>query len=180
MPKKITPKTLPGRLAPLFVNPSKQGNQEAQLKAFFEQHNAWIEWRKRWAGNLHARYRKTGNPLACWDAYSLARKKGEPIPEWVLAYFDRAARNLLSPKNEAKDVPRCLEFSDGKTKGGHGSFAQYDNYLRRRAAVSLVIQELNGNLKLTLQDACESVARQNPKLMIDALTLKKWYYQTDF
>ena len=33
---------------------------------------------------------RSNNPLAAWSAYRWARVLSEPIPEWVLSYFDRS------------------------------------------------------------------------------------------
>ena len=46
---------------------------------------------------------KTNNPMHAWAAYSFARVAGDPIPDWVLRYFDMAARNLFALADEVQD-----------------------------------------------------------------------------
>ena len=41
-------------------------------------------------GNPH------GNPLHVWSAYCAVRELGQPVPDWILAYFDRCAVALMN------------------------------------------------------------------------------------
>jgi hypothetical protein len=44
---------------------------------------------------LERRYLDLGNPLWAWHAYALARQQRDPVPAWVLAYFDAVANRLV-------------------------------------------------------------------------------------
>jgi hypothetical protein len=44
---------------------------------------------------FHASYRETDDPHYAWLAFTWARDASEPVPEWVLEYFDRTADALL-------------------------------------------------------------------------------------
>jgi hypothetical protein len=46
---------------------------------------------------------ETDNVMHAWAAYSMARVCGAPVPDWVLRYFDKAARNLLALSAEAQE-----------------------------------------------------------------------------
>lgn len=45
---------------------------------------------------------ETDNVMHAWAAYSLARVCDAPVPDWVLRYLDKAARNLLALSAEAQ------------------------------------------------------------------------------
>ena len=47
---------------------------------------------------------ETENAMHVWAAYSLARVCDAPVPDWVLRYLDRAARNLLALSAEAQEA----------------------------------------------------------------------------
>ena len=93
MGKKRT-KKLPPTLSPLVVseNPSAED--------LMIQDAEWSAHRENWAKRLQKRYEDTGNPLAAWDAYLMARRKGEPVPDFVFEYLDRVAENLLKAENK--------------------------------------------------------------------------------
>src|SRR5687768_1648704 len=73
-------------------------------------------------------YRVKPNPLYAWDAYSLARATGEPIPEFVLEYFDRVAANFAKlqekPPGTKPELPiaKALEM---KQSGAGNVFTTY-------------------------------------------------------
>jgi hypothetical protein len=47
-------------------------------------------------------YRETRNPVFAWDSFARSRADRLAIPEWVLAYFDGAARQLGSLVEKAQ------------------------------------------------------------------------------
>jgi hypothetical protein len=58
---------------------------------------------------LEKNYEDTRNPLFAWFAYSSARYHGRLVPEWVLKYFDEAAKEFIKlayieDKDERKEV----------------------------------------------------------------------------
>jgi hypothetical protein len=57
----------------------------------------------------------TGNPLAVWVAWRLARRSGLPVPEWVLAYLDDFAQNVHEwvEKPPAGDLARAVGVALG-------------------------------------------------------------------
>jgi len=173
MAKKKT-KKLEGELAALLV-PDKKDNQVArslQLKKALVVHSR----KKSWSKLFKQRYEETENPLAIWDCYLHARKLGEPVPEFVHVYLERAAENLLNTDNNLKTVGRCLELNiKKKNKGGHSAFTQYADHLERRKAVFAVYQAINDKPELEIDDVCDAIARKH-NLVVDGGTVKKWYY----
>ena len=43
-----------------------------------------------------AAYERGSNPLDVWWAYCEARDSGQPVPDWVMTYFDRCAVALMN------------------------------------------------------------------------------------
>jgi hypothetical protein len=77
---------------------------------------------------LQARqYAVDRNPVHAWEAYLLHRRSGEPVPEWVLQYLDRAAENLsaldwraqLGRKKITKPAAAIAEALEMKQPGRH-------------------------------------------------------------
>ena len=148
------------------------------MKGALQRYGVKLERDRKWAELFRQRYEDTGNPLALWDCYIPARKSGEPVPEFVLEYLDRAAAALLNTDNDIKAVGRCLELNVGKTnKGGHSAFTQYGDHLTRRQAVFAVYQELEDHPGLKVDDACAKVANRL-RLPVDGGAVLKWYSQT--
>jgi hypothetical protein len=48
-----------------------------------------------YVGRRENLYITTKNPIHAWAAYRIARHLGVPIADWVLAYFDTAAKSIL-------------------------------------------------------------------------------------
>ncbi|MGD2167943.1 MAG: hypothetical protein PVF63_07530 [Gammaproteobacteria bacterium] len=46
---------------------------------------------------LQQKWRKSGDPQFVWEAYSLAREAGCPLPEWVMVEMDKFAAAVLRP-----------------------------------------------------------------------------------
>ena len=112
-------------------------------------------------GNPH------GNPLHVWSAYCAVRELGQPVPDWILAYFDRCAVALMNLTGVARDGERVTKPSAAIAEafemkrpgqGGPGSvFSEFTNqtWLFRGATVEIYIG--HGD-KETF--AIEEVARQ--------------------
>jgi hypothetical protein len=49
---------------------------------------------------MERHYQSSGNALFAWRAYGFARDASEPVPEWVLKYFDKAEEALMAPLRE--------------------------------------------------------------------------------
>ena len=71
--------------------------------------------------SMEAQYRQDRNPRHAWSAYDIARAASMPVPDWVLAYFDRVAETMhvltINPPLEkdgiAKAAMRALELPRG-------------------------------------------------------------------
>jgi hypothetical protein len=59
---------------------------------------AWARWR----------FDQYGDPLAAWQVYCVSRTLRRSIPEWVGAYLDQAAQQIL--RSEDADVEAALGF----------------------------------------------------------------------
>jgi hypothetical protein len=80
-------------------------------------------------------FASSGNPLHAWDAYSRTRRIGDPIPGWVLDYFDAAVGGLgilLASaqrgepiKAPAARVAEALGFKKGGRSGRGTIFSDY-------------------------------------------------------
>lgn len=70
-------------------------------------------------------YSERRNPVHAWDGYREARRAGDPLPEWILAYLDRvglaisrAARKHRKAMRPIGDVlAEALEFRAGGRRG---------------------------------------------------------------
>ncbi len=74
------------------------------------------------------RYRETGNPLFVWRTYRYLRCIGAEVPEWVLAYLDHVAVNLLDSEEDVKDasfIARALDLDVGQ--GERSAFSDLEN-----------------------------------------------------
>jgi hypothetical protein len=85
---------------------------------------------------LEKNYEDTRNPLFAWFAYSSARYHGRLVPEWVLKYFDEAAKELallayIEDKPEREEVwgkrriDAVISRAMGFKKGRGTPFADY-------------------------------------------------------
>ena len=111
---------------------------EAFVRADLERSQKLIV--QAWVHFCGAQYRRTGNPLFLWRAYSNLRALGEPLPAWMLEYFDRIARELLAMNADrrgqkiADGTQRLAETFMGTRRTGRGGvgrvFDQFDNEIR--------------------------------------------------
>ncbi len=95
-------------------------------------------------------FAETENPLHIWSAYGLARSAGDPIPEWVLRYFDLCRRNIFDLYADGnylgeKDIPALIVKAvkmDGQI------FSRYrNNWIVWGAAVRQAIELLGSETK---------------------------------
>ena len=119
-------------------------------------------------------YERDGNPLHVWSAYCAVRELGQPVPDWILAYFDRCAVALLNLAGSdnftgrARDGERVTKPSTAIAqafemkrpgRSGRGSvFSEFTNktWLLRGATVEMYMG--HGDKEIF---AIEEVARQN-------------------
>ena len=91
------------------LNNKEFENKYLELKKNFQQQE--IEERKKLVSELkeiapallvalHEGYLKTKNHLFLWRIYGICRLIGQPIPEFVLSYFDYCAHNLHNKVHE--------------------------------------------------------------------------------
>ena len=181
MPKKRTNKTIPEHLKAIErTNLPENASNQKKAKAYND-----------WAGRYYERmqlqldevleneFYEIGNPLFAWDAYALARRLEEDIPEWVLKYLDMVAKRLANPKNEVNDLGKCMGFQKGS---GPGQFKEYYKFLQKRTALFHLLNELEKNPKSSVDDACKLAAKQVKRqwgVGIKQDTIKKWYYQME-
>ena len=125
-------------------------------------------------------FEKTGNPLAAWDAYLLAREDGKPVPEWVLEYFDMVGKRLLkTSKHKATDLPHCLGFQRG---AGPGPWKQYRDYRIKQTAMAFVMRRAVESPDVSIDDICTAaveVIADKWGVKIEWDTIKRWYYERD-
>jgi hypothetical protein len=57
-------------------------------------------------------YVETGNPVFAWLAYRECREEGLSIPEWVLEYLDRPARDFWEWTNHGAPAPDLGDLGD--------------------------------------------------------------------
>ena len=114
------------------------------------------------------------NPYFAWEAYSLCREFGAPVPDWVLVYLDRAARALLSGEDER----RALGFKS--ERGRSGKLKEYRRVERDVRLALDVDRELRSMPQSKLVIACELVAERHNegrkgKNMISGKTAERAY-----
>ena len=123
-------------------------------------------------------YEATGDPLYAWFVYFLARRAKQPVPEWVMNYFDGVAIGLLNIKNHNADCALHLGFT--LKDGGKTPFQRSHDASIRVVARAEVGRLLADKPKMSVEDAAEETALWLLKaftVTVDPLTVKKWYYQ---
>ena len=85
-------------------------SDEAWLDAFMSSDAQ--QWAVRHAAQDMAMYRGTGNARFVWRAFMSFREVGLPIPEDILAVFDRWARSLSSGDGPAETL-RAMDLGGG-------------------------------------------------------------------
>lgn len=113
-------------------------------------------------------YEQHRDPLRVWEAYALARAWGLEIPDWVLAYLDRASRQLVEisqfPPKRAKSGSRVLAALE-VARPGRGSVIS-----RRRAADR--DEELAGAVHRLLCEKIEPHQRAKLSVAIDDIAAR--------
>jgi hypothetical protein len=128
-------------------------------------------------------YKLTGNPLYAWEGYQVARSHNQPIPIWILEYFDSIAEKLLQKGKEHSQYSDCASHLGFVIKGGKNSFNQYQaKYLRAKAVkyTEMRLWEIAcGSLKPERkEDTCKAVCKvliEKHGLHIHWKTVQKWY-----
>ena len=113
---------------PIEMKTWQRGEPEEKLRVVIRSMGGVVGRRKVWLEYLCAEYEKTNNPLYAWDARSLAREWGLPVPAWVEEYLDRAGKTLLHAEKKADDVSGAFGF-----KGDIGKTSLFRQYERQRA-----------------------------------------------
>jgi len=148
MPKKRVDKPVPEPFQPVPTS-WKNGEPKSRLLECFSYEP--IKKKRRSLLDIFRKdFKEIKNPLSVWDAYAIARADGEPVPSWVLEYFDKVAKRLLNPKKKAKDIPRALMFYDA---AGPGPFKQYHSFQIRRTALIHVLNALKKTPDLSIENA---------------------------
>jgi len=179
MPKQRTPKNLPEsmEMVPAWID-DKTKDVGDRLKDFFTRHNNIRRKKKLWLDEVFQRdFAETGNPLAAWDAFLLARKMKEPIPGWVLEYLEMVADRLLRPNNTASRTAWCLGFQGG---AGPGPWKQYLSYQVRRTAIAHMRRKAKTQPEKAIDDLCVEVVGEVKKrwgVTVEWDTIKRWYYE---
>jgi hypothetical protein len=71
------------------------------------------------------------NPLYAWHEYYIRREFDEPIPDWVLEYFDRVASKLLQatePGSKADVQAAAAEALELKKPGKTGAGTKFTKF----------------------------------------------------
>ena len=184
--RKRKEKKLPSHLEYIPLAPDKQTvGVEASLKAALSRKGT-VNTRPILIEQHHEEYKKLGNPLSVWDAYSRVRNGRGTIPEWVLEYFDDVAKRMLKAENTTIDLPEIMGFhwKTSTRDGGPQAWEQYHSHVIRQEAVGHVLNRLKQKPHLTIPDACkyayEKINKKwGIKLEDGPNTIKKWYYAFD-
>jgi hypothetical protein len=115
----------------------KRGEPEEKLKEVVKGISDLVARRKAWLQYLGKEFEDTHNPLCPWDARSMARKWGLPVPRWVEEYLDRAGKKLLHAENKTEIL--SLAFGFKADTGGSSQFRQYE--LRHAKEYALALAE---------------------------------------
>ena len=86
-----------------------------------------------------------GDVLAAWEAWREARKRGKPIPDWVLEYLDSCAEKLVTgpPDYDNRESNRPFIANSLGFKGsGPGPWKKRENRAKLEDAISYVHQLL--------------------------------------
>jgi len=190
MPKKRIPKPVPKHLKwlPEFkydgVNLCELSPEERRsaFRNWTKHNNAFVDRRRHWIDALKKEYQTGGSPLCVWGAYLAIREWAEPVPDWILEYFDRVAAGLYSDRNKPEDFALHLGFN--LKDGGPGFFKTYADRRMRLYAVAWVHNELSEKPEVSIDKACEAAAAAVKELYGDENefepgTIKKWYYKED-
>ena len=67
-----------------------------------------------------ALYRERRNPFDALEAFVIARRAGLPIPEWILEYFERAAKRVMlrargDRENRPREIAEAFDLAPART-----------------------------------------------------------------
>ncbi len=123
-----------------------------------------------------AAYERDGNPLEVWRGYWEARELGQPLPDWVLTYFDRCAMALMdlareSAHGKSVTVPHTAiaEAFEMKRSGRGSVFSGFANRTWLTYAFLVVLYMHKGDQET---DAIEITAR---KTGVSTATIRRAY-----
>lgn len=121
------------------------------------------------------RFEHSGNPLSAWDAFLLARWWKEPIPEWVLAYFEEAAEKLC--KIPQGKIPGHVMAALGINSKGRSSFARYTHELTRWRVVRRAAQLHEAKPSRALEQIYMTVAEEfhDKGIILNIRTIEEWF-----
>ena len=132
--------------------------------------------RNRILCSIQARFEHSGNPLAVWDAFLHARWLKEPVPEWVLAHFEKTAEKLLKvPKG--KPPAHVMTALGLQTHGKGNAFTRYLDEITRWKVVRRCIQlhedDPKRNYEQIYMDVVEEFFDKGIDLQIR--TVEEWF-----
>ena len=90
------------------AEPAELELEELKLAEYFDKHGerSKFDIAKALVVRYQREYERTGNPLHIWHAYGECRDYGLEVPEWILAYLDRVAKDLLIMASEPDKIPK--------------------------------------------------------------------------
>ncbi len=156
---------------------------EALMEAVAKQRPEPLPWGRIAVAMFAVRWAETKNPVYVWKAYQSCREHSIPLPWWVSAYLDMAAKNIssISPSprkvrgDAARKVYGALRFP---VSGSTDQFRQADIREQEIKAASRVSDLRNvprtGPGMGGVKGACIVVASQMNK---SPPTIEKWYYR---
>ncbi len=118
---------------------------------------------------LEILFKKDQNPLYAWRAYQNCREHKAPIPDWVFAYLDSSAKNLLDILNS--DCPSDETYAAlGLNRKGRGTL--YKRFLDADNRFKAVCEVISGNDEaLRKIDIYGKVA---DRMGVETSTIQKW------
>ena len=118
---------------------------------------------------LETLFEKDQNPLYAWRAYQNCREHKVPIPDWVFAYLDSSAKNLLDILNS--DCPSDETYAAlGLNRKGRGTL--YKRFLDADNRFKAVCEVISGNDEaLRKIDIYGKVA---DRMGVETSTIQKW------
>ena len=118
---------------------------------------------------LEILFQKDQNPLYAWRAYQNCREHKVPMPDWVFAYLDSSAKNLLDILNS--DCPSDETYAAlGLNMKGRGTL--YKRFLDADNRFKAVCEVISGNDEaLRKIDIYGKVA---DRMGVETSTIQKW------
>ena len=119
-------------------------------------------------------FQKDQNPLYAWRAYQNCREHKVPIPDWVFAYLDFSAKNLLDILNS--DCPSDETYAAlGLNQPGSGTrYRRFDEAEKKLNAVCRVIVLRRNKEDSELPRAIDIYAQVADEYNVTIDTIQKW------